>query len=534
MDFRINQFPVSEYHYCNMLCEEAFLFSKTNSIVHYDYSGRAVGGSGVHNAMINVRALPTDFDNWNITNWSHEEVMPYFNKLETFIDNPPPSFLQHTVGNNQNRGTSGPLTTGTLGNLISPLATDFILSSLSVGIPLASLGFNDADPSKRIGVGLYEFNIRGGMRDSVAEAYFRRSLPTNLHILTGATVQRAIFQKGDESGVIPSAVGVEYYIEKSRIPKFAMLRQGSKVETEVIFSAGAIFSPQLLANSGIEKGGNIKNSTEVGKNLMDHPAIAVSFEMTHDSTEEVLSYFFGNSVSDTFENLIRSRMNQWVPYIDSPLSTPGFSTGGFLKSPLCTQHGPDIQLTVFPHLEEPHYSLSNKKMSEQWSYMMITVALIQPETRSELILARSGGKESTLLNLQSDVNVASNFQIPVLKSGSLTENDISKMVWGIEQIRKIMSAAPVANRIKREASPGKLVSGDSLKEYVRNNIMQNSHWSGTCRMGTDDKSVVDEFLKVRGVRNLRVLDASIMPQIPNGNTHGTTCAIALRGVDLMR
>jgi choline dehydrogenase len=166
--------------------------------------------------------------------------------------------------------------------------------------------------------------------------------------------------------------------------------------------------------------------------------------------------------------------------------------------------------------------------------MMITVALIQPETRSELILAKSNGKESTISSRQSDTAAASNFQIPILKPGSLSENDTSKLVWGIEEVRRIMSSAPVTKRIVKEASPGKLVLGDSLKEYVRNNIMQNSHWSGTCRMGTDDKSVVDEYLKVRGVRNLRVIDASIMPQIPNGNTHSTTCAIALRAVDLIR
>jgi choline dehydrogenase-like flavoprotein len=380
-------------------------------------------------------------------------------------------------------------------------------------------------------VGIYEFNIRGGLRDSVAEAYFRRSIPNNLEIVTGATVQKAIFQK---HGEVPTATGVEYVIDKNKLLRHAMLRQGSNVETEVIFSAGAILTPQLLANSGIEEGGTTKHSPEVGKNVMDHPAIAVSFEMTHDSTEEVLSYFFGDSALDTFEDLVRSRMKLWVPYIDSPLSTPGFSTGGFLKSPFSTQNGPDIQLTVFPHLEEPHYSLTNKNMSRQWSYMMITVALIQPETRSELILAKSNGKESTISSRQSDTAAASNFQIPILKPGSLSENDTSKLVWGIEEVRRIMSSAPVTKRIVKEASPGKLVLGDSLKEYVRNNIMQNSHWSGTCRMGTDDKSVVDEYLKVRGVRNLRVIDASIMPQIPNGNTHSTTCAIALRAVDLIR
>jgi len=483
--------------------------------------------------MINIRALPTDFDYWNITKWSHIEVMPYFNKLETFIYNPPPSFLQHTTHEYQSRGTSGPLTTGTLGNLISPLAEDFILSSLSAGIPMASLGFNDADPSKRIGVGFYEFNIRGGMRDSVAEAYFRSSVPSNLKILTGCTVQNAIFQIDDLD--VPKTVGVAYNIDKSKQSLHAMLRLDSKVETEVIFSAGAILTPQLLANSGIQEGGSIVNSPNVGKNLMDHPAIAVSFEMTQDSTEEVLSYFFGDSVLDTFDDLVLSRMKQWVPYIDSPLSTPGFSSGGFLKSPFSTQHGPDIQLTVFPHLEEPHYSLTNKRTSKRWSYMMITVALVQPETRSELILARSDGNESTTLNTQSVLGTsAPNFPIPKLKSGTLSDNDTEKLVWGIEQVRKIMSSAPVAHRIKSEASPGKLFAGDGLKEYVRNNIMQNSHWSGSCRMGTDDKSVVDENLKVRGVRNLRVIDASIMPQIPNGNTHSTTCAIALRAVDLIR
>lgn len=474
--------------------------------------------------MINVRALPTDFDRWNVSNWSAEDVMPYFNHLETYISNPTPSFFPTKNDSNDTRGNLGPLTTGTLGTLLSPLARDFILSAVSSDFPLASNGFNDADPFRRIGVGFYEFNIRGGIRDSVAEAYFRTNLPSNFVLLTGATVRKALFNERTD-GLLPKAVGVEYILNDTGTPRIAMLTSDSRSESEVIFSAGAILSPQLLANSGIHQDGEIAVSPDVGKNVQDHPAIAVSFEMTNSSTDEVLTYFFNGEKSDSFENLVRSRLNDWVPYIDSPLSTPGFSSGGFLRSPYSKRSEPDVQITVFPHIEEPHFSLTKHgtsiSNSRQWTFMMITVALLQPESRNNLILNQSEGGPDY-------------FSVPELNLGELTDDDVKKIVWGIEQVRKIMSSPPVALRILHEAVPGKLVTGDNLYAYVRENIMQNSHWSGSTRMGMDSKSVVDENLKVRGVRNLRVIDAGIMPIIPNGNTHSTTCALALRGADLIR
>jgi choline dehydrogenase-like flavoprotein len=125
------------------------------------------------------------------------------------------------------------------------------------------------------------------------------------------------------------------------------------------------------------------------------------------------------------------------------------------------------------------------------------------------------------------------FNLPQIQGGNLTDSDASKLAWGVEQVRNILSQPPLLHTIQFEQYPGYHYQGQDLIQYVKDHAMRNSHWSGSTRMGDDMDSVVDSRLRVRGVDSLRVVDAGVMPFIPNGNTHSTTCVIALRAVDLI-
>mmetsp|Transcript_11087 Transcript_11087/g.12843 ORF Transcript_11087/g.12843 Transcript_11087/m.12843 type:complete len:489 (-) Transcript_11087:51-1517(-) len=224
------------------------------------------------------------------------------------------------------------------------------------------------------------------------------------------------------------------------------------------------------------------------------------------------------------------------------LGSPGFSAGAFLSSPWSNDE-PDIQLTVFPQEREPHYTHRLKSQNVTNSaVMLITVALLRPEGRYEIKLADPVYDDSLHDNGSSSIDKyfeqLYKFKVPSIvptndNSTYLTDVDAKRIAWGIEQVRNITRFSPLSNRINDEVLPGSHINGADLIEFVKDSIMTNSHWCGSTRMGMDSNSVVDEFLRVRGVLNLRIVDAGVFPFIPNGNTHSTTCVVALRAVDLI-
>lgn len=518
--------------------------------------GRAVGGSGIHNAMINVRALSSDFDvRWNIPKWNASKMMTYYNALETYeVSSSILPFWNHTT--THHRGTSGPLMTVPAGQSVDPVASAFIEASLASGIPLASLGFNDVqNETKRIGAGVYEFNIREGVRDSAASA-FLRDIPSNLEIRRGATVTKVLFDSS--SGGEPQlqrldAIGVQYLNKHGGLLQKVFLRPSSHTfkekkghrPSEIILSGGAIMTPQILANSGIREGGNVVDLAGVGKNLQDHPAIAIAFSMQHKLFEEVSTYWdeYSNSFDDYLnfvEETTKTSSNfqaeeRQVEGEDDSHSglfgTAGFSAGAFLKSPWSHPHNvPDIQLTVFSKRLEPHFVASThvSSNSDPSKEMLVTVALLDADGRYELQLSEE--MDSQQLKVPKIVPVNGTY---------LTERDIDRLVWGLEEVRRIQKSNPLREYTKDEFYPGAGIHGQELRKFIHQNAMNNAHWCGTTRMGhtstkEDDKmTVVDEDLKVQGVNRLRVVDAGVMPRIPNGNTHSTTCAVALHAVDLI-
>jgi choline dehydrogenase-like flavoprotein len=587
-----------------------------------------------------VRSLPSDFEQWNLTNWTYDQMLPVYNGLETFL--PTRSHNNHNASSNnattrqppdwlKHRGQNGPIWTSPA-PLIDPIGKSFVKAAMASGLPMAGANhtgggagsFNHIGVEHRIGVGYYEFNIKNGVRHSVANAMlgtrgmpptwmlretvdtlstskYHKSdgLPPNLLILTGCTVTEVLWSKPATRTDKPTAVGVTYTDNSSGDREEVRLRQSSVSRdqplSEVILAAGAILTPSILWHSGVHEGGSVAHLPGVGKNLQDHPSLGMAFEIAPEMlqmetplyavADEMEDYAVAVQVLNSLEdeeqrqddNASRSE-REFASRRLGAFGTPGFSAGAFLRSPWADTQSkagslppPDIQLTVFPRVIEPHQPKGKTKIDKKVlrsKAMLVQLALLKPEARYEVKPGemRPGGlkshesqwseasvspgdqqkKTSTTQGerIRSAFSNALQSALPsiVLPKGRqeyLTDLDVERLVWGMEQVRRIMSFPPMSNITTHEIYPGPSVvddeKGETLHQYVRSNILTNSHWVGTTKMGSDNDpmAVLDESLRVRGVIGLRVFDAGAIPHVPNGNTHSTVCAVASRGVDMI-
>jgi len=524
---------------------------------------RALGGCGLCNAMIYVRSLPTDFVRWNLKGWTWDAILPHYKSLERFVDTlwSRPSFWNETsLTHKPWRGHDGPIVTVPAGPKIDSVSPLFIESAIHSGLPLAEQGFNSPDASKRVGVGYYEFNIHNGIRDSVAQAMLGKAgdstIPVNLVVQTGATVTRVLTETHEG---VARAVGVEYFTDNDSVPSHALLKDNG----EAILAAGAIMTPQLLVNSGIGDGGSVVHLPGVGKNLQDHPVVTLTFMLNAQVAEAAPSMF---TLASDFQNYFLSvehlrkaesgedmtdshEPEKWASLLGT-LGTPGFSSGAFLESPWAQHDSPDIQLTIFPRIVEPHVIRREKNETDdpyllESKAMLVTVALLQPEGRYQVRASkpRVDAAYSTAEikpHLASAFSESSDFSLPSVelpenKTSYLSDTDVKRLSWGMQQVRRILSFAPLHNMTGGELYPGSKIVGKDLEKHIRKNHLTNSHWVGSTKMGSEEDplAVVDEQLRVRGVKNLRIVDAGVIPVIPNGNTHSTVCVVASRAVEMM-
>lgn len=582
--------------------------------------GKAVGGSGLHNAMVYIRSLSTDWDEWNITGWDFKtHILPEYIQLERILS------TNNTV-HGAERGSNGPIVTVSSAILqrdaIAPL---FLQSAIHAGFAFRRTGFNGDDKHHgRIGVGYYEFNIRHGIRDSVAQAFLgtQQGFPRNLFIETGVTVTRILLapKQTDDSSAsskFPRAVGVEYVrtsgtsspiTSADRVGQFLLRNDNIG---EVILAMGAILTPQILTNSGI--GDLLQPATDddatsavntnsrvspaiqvylpgVGKNLRDHPVVTMGFEIDAEIAlmggassiytigSDMDEYFWSalelNRIDQQQQEALVNTKNNWSTFPIDPVSadltqqlgtigTAGFSAGGFLRSPFADKNdpSPDIQLTVFPRHMEPHVTRQTQQETRDnlWllrnKAMLVTVALMKPQAGFEIQPSRSPiplvvfadsdnnnqadlddrGEDETLKRVLS--YKLPEIDLPAGKEQYLTELDVKRLAWGMEQVRRIQATSPLANHTGPEIYPGVHVRGEDLMGYVRDKSLPNSHWAGTCKMGSvannDAMAVVDERLCVHNVQSLRIVDASVLPGLPNGNIHSTVCVVASRAATLI-
>jgi choline dehydrogenase-like flavoprotein len=437
--------------------------------------GRVLGGSSSINAMIYMRGHPQDYRDWAMAagpDWDWPQVRQVFKELE---DN---RYLT-----DDHHGQGGPLT---VSNLVqpNPLSRAFVQAGVECQYRLNS-DFNGADQT---GVGLYQVTQKDGQRFSAARAFLDPARNrSNLTLLTGAQVHRLRFDDR-------RATGVEL---RDRVLPLA---EGG----EVILSGGAINSPQLLLLSGIGPGEHLQamgipllhHAPEVGGNLADHLDITVQAAARDRSAIGIAPTFLPRALRASWAYLRRGR---------GEFTSNVAEAGGFVASDP-SRDRPNLQFHFIPAYLHDH----GRRLSLGYG-MTLHVCDLLPKSRGRISLATP----DPLAPPRIEANYLSH------------PDDLPVLMTGLKIARRITQAPALARHIARETLPGPSVTTDAqLEADIRARAETIYHPVGTCRMGSDAASVTDPQGRVRGVEGLRVVDASLMPQIIAGNTNAPTMMIA--------
>ncbi len=438
--------------------------------------GKGLGGSSGMNAMLYVRGRPLDYDLWDVPGWRWDDVRPYFLKAE-----------DNARGASEHHATGGPLRVMDERSP-RPLTRRFLAAAEATGIPYV----DDYNGPEQDGASLVQVTQNRGRRWSTNDAYLRPVRDReNLTIVTGATVERVVLAGG-------RATGVAYRDRLGRSRTAHAVR-------EVILSAGAFGSPHILMLSGIGPADQLRASgvavnvdaPEVGENLQDHPFITVVCEVSEGSLVDAEH---------------PRHLAEWLLRRSGPLTSTVAEAFAFVRS------RPGLPAPDLQYHFAPAYFVNHGEEDYDRHALTVGPVLITPRSRGTVRL-RSGDPGDK----------------PRIVTNSLAEpEDVRALVAGMRIAREIVAAGPLSEVVLREIYPGPEVSDGDLEADLRNRVEMLYHPVGTCRMGTDDRAVLDERLQVRGVEGLRVADASIMPLITGGNTNAPTIMIGERAADLIR
>jgi choline dehydrogenase len=447
--------------------------------------GKTLGGSSSINGLIFIRGQKEDYDGWrDLGNpgWGWDDVLPYFKKAEG----------NDRLGEPLHSKT-GPLKASSIPKK-HPLVEAFIKAANALGVPKTE-DFNNLTQE---GVGYYQLSTHKGLRCSAAVAYLKPAKErSNLTILTNSQVSKVIFEN-------KKAVGVEF------------IQQGSKKtirsNKEVILSAGAIQSPQILQLSGV---GPAKLLQEfnipvvhdlpgVGENLQDHLQFRLIYELNQPiSTNIQLSSWFGQ---------LKMGLD-WLLFRGGPLSI-GINQGGLFTRVMKDSKTPDIQF----HMATLSADMAGGKV-HPFSGFTMSVCQLRPESRG-------------YVRIQS----ADPLSPPKMVANYLaTQLDRDTSVAAVNFARKIAQTEPMRSLVTREVKPNNPQSDEEVLEFCRNTGATIFHPTGTCQMGPDSNpmAVLDSSLRVRGVEGLRVVDCSAMPTVPSGNTNWPAVMLGERAADLI-
>jgi choline dehydrogenase len=444
--------------------------------------GKVLGGSSSINAMIYIRGNRHDYQTWaqeyGCTGWSYPDLMPYFRRAE---DNSRGASAYHGVG--------GPLAV-TDPRYKSPACEAFIAAAGEQGAT-ANTDFNGA---RQDGVGWYQVTQRKGRRCSAAAGYLHPAMSRpNLTVHTDALVTKILIEGGRATGV-------------------AYLRHGqaetAHAEGEVIVAAGAVNTPQLLMLSGIGPADHliqtglevVADSPGVGANLSDHPMVPVVWSTPR--------------LRGLWEKSGNAGALRWRLTHRGPVASNVAESGGFAHSEPGLP-APDLQLHVLaaPYLDQGLADPVQRAMT-------VLVGLVDVKSRGRIRLRSADPRHR-----------------PAIDPGYLTDGgDARALLAGLKMAREFVTAKPMADICRTELAPGPQLRSDAeLLDYVRSSVVTLYHPAGTCAMGSENRrgSVLDPELNVRGVSGLRVVDASVMPAVPRGNTNAPVIAIAERAADLI-
>jgi choline dehydrogenase len=440
--------------------------------------GRMLGGSSSMNAMIYIRGNRADYDEWaalGATGWSYDDLLPYFRRAE-----------DNERGENAFHGVGGPLPVSE-GRARSPLCAAFLDAADAFGLP-ANPDFNGPEQD---GVGWYQVTQRGGRRASAAVSYLHPAMQRpNLEVQTHCHVLKVLCEDARAVGVQATRAG--------EVLEF-------RAEREVVVSGGAYNSPQLLMLSGIGRPEElavlqipvVAESREVGMNLSDHPTAGV----TYASEEEC-------SLKDAMSE---ANLAQWMEG-QGPLTSNLAESGGFVRT-RDDLDAPDVQF----HMVAAMY-FQEGLLAPPAHGFTLSACVLKPRSRGLVALASPDptAKPFILHNYLAD------------------PEDLRSAIEGVRLTMQIANTEPLARYAQTPFLVPASESDADVEAHLRGTVQTIYHPVGTCRMGSDDGAVVDPELRVRGVEGLRVVDASVMPSVPRGNTNAPTIALAERAADLIR
>lgn len=452
----------------------------------YQPRGKALGGSSALNAMVYIRGHRSDYDHWaelGNSGWSYEDVLPYFKLSEG-----------NERLNDEFHGQDGPLAVSDLRS-DNPLQGAYVQAGREAGFPI----LDDFNGAEQEGVGIYQVTQKNGERWSVARGYLLPHMGQrdNLTVHIKTRTLRILFEG-------KRAVGVE-------------VSQGGKTRTihankEVIVAAGAFQSPQLLLLSGVGAAAElaahdiplVHDLPGVGQNLQDHPDFIFGYK---SKSLDTLGVSVGGSVK------LMKDINRYRKERRGAITSNFAEGGGFLKT-RADLPAPDIQLHFVIALVEDHarkFHLSHG--------LSCHFCLLRPKSRGSVTLAS-----------------ADPLAAPLIDPGFLSHpDDLEDMVAGFKLTRTLMQQPALAPFITEDMFTADVSSDDQIRDILRQRSDTVYHPIGTCKMGVDEMAVVDPAsLKVYGLDNVRVVDASVMPELIGGNTNAPTVMIAEKAVDMIR
>ncbi|MDB6160056.1 MAG: hypothetical protein JWO04_3762 [Gammaproteobacteria bacterium] len=451
-------------------------------------TGRVVGGGSSVNAQVYMRGYRADYDQWGLSAgsslWNWSTLLPHFRRLEG-----------NQKFDGEFHGSAGPLTVADPG-FFCEYSHLFVKAAQSLGLPFTA-DFNVGAP---VGTGFLQFTARGGLRCSAAQAFLGkvRSNP-RLRVVTRAQVNRVVFEN-------QRAVGIEYVQGGRR----HVLRCGG----EVLLAAGALASPKLLMLSGIGPAAQLRrfdipvlaDLPGVGQNLHDHAGSPLVLA----GNTRGYGYFRQDRGWRLIWNLL-----EYALFRRGRLTTVGGEATSFHTTRESST--PTVQIYCVPMIA---YANTGADAVPAVDGIKLHVTLLRPHSRGSLSLRSADPAD-----------------LPLVDPNYLADGrDLQNLIEGMRIAREIAATAPLRQELTGELQPGAAVSDDrAIADYIRSTVRTDWHPVGTCRMGRNDDpmTVVSETLAVRGVEGLRVIDASIMPNIVSANTNAPTMALADRGLSLM-